>query len=253
MISTLPSPAHGPDSVLHPCASSGFSLPTEFHQAKKLGYFLSEFGMCNTGHPAIIVLPMIGGSNICIASRTAVMRPEWETAYLAATLCLNTTARGCELKGLQWADVDLFDRTLTIRKSKTAAGVRAIPLTEVACSVLARLRTRAESFGPVGPEHYVFAAYGTRMTFNDTAIVGSKMVAFDPTKHVDSWRTAFRKEERSLLRLSRSTTPIRIDLVCDPSVVATQVSRSSDRAPHRVSTSSPADIQTWLSCCRAKA
>ena len=54
--------------------------------------------------------------------KTAVMRPEWETAYLAAILCLNTTARGCELKGLQWCDVDLFTRTLTIRKSKTAAG-----------------------------------------------------------------------------------------------------------------------------------
>jgi hypothetical protein len=34
--------------------------------------------------------------------KTAVMRPEWETAYLAAILCLNTTARGCELKGLRW-------------------------------------------------------------------------------------------------------------------------------------------------------
>lgn len=107
-------------------------------------------------------------------------------------LCLNTTARGCELKGLQWSDVDLFDRTMTVRKSKTAAGVRAIPLTDVACSVLARLRTRAESFGPVDPAHYVFAAYGTRMTFDDTAVVGSKMVAFDPTRHVDSWRTAWR-------------------------------------------------------------
>jgi integrase len=56
--------------------------------------------------------------------KTAVMRPEWETAYLAAILCLNTTARGCELKGLQWSDVDLFAKTLTIRKSKTAAGER---------------------------------------------------------------------------------------------------------------------------------
>ncbi|MFZ0798142.1 MAG: hypothetical protein WAM98_10175, partial [Terriglobales bacterium] len=37
--------------------------------------------------------------------KTAVMRPEWETVYLAAILCLNTTARGCELKGLQWYDV----------------------------------------------------------------------------------------------------------------------------------------------------
>src|SRR5450631_904471 len=53
--------------------------------------------------------------------KTAVIRPEWETAYLAAILCLNTTARGCELKGLQWSDIDLFDRTLTILKTKTAA------------------------------------------------------------------------------------------------------------------------------------
>ena len=64
--------------------------------------------------------------------KTAVMRPEWETAYLAAILCLNTTARGCELKGLQWNDVDPFARSLTVRKSKTAAGERLIPLTDVA-------------------------------------------------------------------------------------------------------------------------
>src|SRR5450755_406588 len=102
--------------------------------------------------------------------KTAVMRPEWETAYLAAILCLNTTSRGCELKGLQWSDVDLFDRTVTIRKSKTAAGIRAIPLADVACSALARLRTRAESFGAVDSAHYVFASYGTRMTSNDTKI-----------------------------------------------------------------------------------
>ena len=124
--------------------------------------------------------------------KTAVMRPEWETAYLAAILCLNTTARGCELKGLQWSDVNLFERTMTICKSKTEAGVRAIPLTDVACSVLGRLRSRAESFGPVNPSHYLFAAYGTRMTFNNTEIAGSRMVAFDPTRPVNSWRTAWR-------------------------------------------------------------
>jgi integrase len=124
--------------------------------------------------------------------KTAVMRPEWETAFLAAILCLNTTARGCELKGLQWSDVDLFDRTVTVRKSKTAAGVRAIPLTDVACSALARLRTRAESFGPVDPAHYVFASYVSRRVFNGTAVVGSNLTEFDPTKHVNSWRSAWR-------------------------------------------------------------
>src|SRR5579859_7487467 len=73
---------------------------------------------------------------------TAASRPEWETAYLAAVLCLNTTARGCELKGLQWFDVDLFARTLTIRISKTEAGERVIPLTDVAMSALAKVRFR---------------------------------------------------------------------------------------------------------------
>jgi integrase len=81
--------------------------------------------------------------------KTAVIRPEWETAYLAAILCLNTTARGCELKGLQRCDVDLFARSLTIRKFKTAAGERVVPLTDVALSALARLRRRAEGFGTV--------------------------------------------------------------------------------------------------------
>jgi integrase len=124
--------------------------------------------------------------------QTAVIRPEWETAYLAAILCLNTTARGCELKGLQWSDVDLFSRTLTIRKSKTAAGERTVPLTDVACSALARLRTRAESFGAVEPAHFVFAAFVPKFTVIGKRVIGYNVTGFDPSKHVNSWRSAWR-------------------------------------------------------------
>ncbi len=124
--------------------------------------------------------------------KTAVMRPEWETAYLAAILCLNTTARGCELKGLQWADVDLFAKTLTIRKSKTAAGERIVPLTTVACSALARLRARAESFKPVEPAHYVFAAFKPKFTFSGQTVVDYNVTGFDPSRHLNSWRSAWR-------------------------------------------------------------
>jgi integrase len=124
--------------------------------------------------------------------RTAGMRPEWETAYLAAILCLNTTARGCELRWLQWSDVNLFDRTLTIRRSKTDAGVRAIPLTDVARSALARLRERAESFGPVEPNHFVFAAYFSRQVFKGAEVVGADFTLLDPTRHINSWRKAWR-------------------------------------------------------------
>jgi integrase len=124
--------------------------------------------------------------------KTAVMRPEWETAYLAAILCLNTTARGCELKGLQWSDIDLFGRTVTIRKTKTAAGERMIPLTSVAATALARLRARAESFGSVEPSHYVFAAFVPKFTFSGKRVVGYDVTGFDPTTHIQSWRTAWR-------------------------------------------------------------
>ena len=124
--------------------------------------------------------------------KTAVMRPEWETAYLAGVLCLNTTARGCELKGLHWEDVDLFARTLTIRTSKTAAGERVVPLTDVAISALARLRRRAEGFGTVEPSHYVFAAFVPKFTFSGKRVIDYNVTGFDPTRHVKSWRTAWR-------------------------------------------------------------
>ena len=124
--------------------------------------------------------------------KTAGMRPEWETAYLAALLCLNTTARGCELKGLQWSDVDLFAKTLTIRTSKTAAGERVVPLTDVASSALARLRRRAEGFGPVEPSHYVFAAFVPKFTFSGKRVIDYNVSGFDPMRHVNSWRSAWR-------------------------------------------------------------
>jgi integrase len=124
--------------------------------------------------------------------KTAAMRPEWETAYLAAILCLNTTARGCELKGMKWGDVDLFSRVLTIRRSKTAAGERVVPLTDVAASALARLRRRAESFGLVEPAHYVFAAFTPKFTFSGKRVVGYTVTGWDPTRHVGSWRSAWR-------------------------------------------------------------
>ena len=124
--------------------------------------------------------------------KTAVMRPEWETAYLAAVLCLNTTARGCELKGLTWGDIDLFGRTLTIRRSKTVAGERIVPLTDVAASALARLRRRAESFGTVESAHYVFAAFTPKFAFSGKKVVNYSVTGWDPTRHVGSWRSAWR-------------------------------------------------------------
>jgi integrase len=105
---------------------------------------------------------------------------------------LNTTARGCELKGLQWSNVDLFSGTLTIQKSKTVAGERVVPLTDVAKSAFARLRARAESFRPVEPSHYVFATFVPKFTFSGRRVIGYQVTEFDPTTPQKSWRSAWR-------------------------------------------------------------
>jgi integrase len=100
------------------------------------------------------------------------------------------------LKGLQWSDVDLFAKTLTIRKSKTEAGVRIVPLTDVAVSALGRLQRRAEGFGPVERSHYVFSAFVPKFKLNGKravdGVIDYKITAFDPTRHLKSWRSAWR-------------------------------------------------------------
>jgi len=111
--------------------------------------------------------------------KIAASRPEWQTAYAAAVLALNTTMRGCEIKGLRWRDVNLIDRTITICRSKTEAGERVVPLNSDACAALVELHHRAEKLGAEAPDHYVFPA--------------CENGHFDPERPQKSWRTAWRR------------------------------------------------------------
>jgi integrase len=110
---------------------------------------------------------------------TAASKPEWTAAHCAAVLAVSTTCRGVEIRNLRWQDVDLFSRIATIRRSKTAAGHRTIPLNGDAMAALSRLLERARALGSSDPEHYVFP------TCEHTTI--------DPTRPQKSWRTAWRK------------------------------------------------------------
>jgi integrase len=110
--------------------------------------------------------------------KVASSRPEWQNAAWAATLALNTTMRGCEIKQLRWRDIDLMEKTLSIRKSKTEAGERVIPLNTDAWNTILSLYRRAQSLGSVESEHYVFPA--------------CEAAHFDPTRPQASWRTAWR-------------------------------------------------------------
>jgi integrase len=121
----------------------------------------------------------------------AQRNPRWDAVYYAAVLAANTTARGCELKGLRLADVDLISRSLTIRRTstKTDAGCRVIPLNENALWAVARLLERAQYLGASQLEHHVFPAAGFRHTQENRHVAGT---GYDPTSPMRSWRTAWR-------------------------------------------------------------
>ena len=116
--------------------------------------------------------------------RVAGSRPEWQGAYCAAVLALNTTMRGCELKGLRWSDIDLLDLTVTVRRSKTDAGERVIPSNANAMSAVLELYQRAKRFGTSEPMNYVFPA--------------CENGRIDAGRPQTSWRTAWRNLTRAI-------------------------------------------------------
>ena len=110
---------------------------------------------------------------------TAGSNPDWENARLAMTLALCTTMRGVEIKNLRWRDVDFLRQSLTIRRSKTEAGLRSIPMNEDAYSAVLELRERAKGFNGTAPEHFLFPA--------------CEHGHIDPKQPMKSWRTAWRR------------------------------------------------------------
>jgi integrase len=111
--------------------------------------------------------------------RIASSRPDWMVAYCAAVLAVSTTCRSVELKNLRWADVDIFGQTVKVRRSKTEAGHRTIPLNRDATLALAKLRERAEAFGSSDQEHCVFPSCENKH--------------IDPNTPQKSWRSAWRR------------------------------------------------------------
>jgi len=87
--------------------------------------------------------------------------------------------RGVEIKNLRWRDVDFLRQSLTIRRSKTDAGLRSIPMNEDAYSAILELRERANGFNGTAPQHFLFPA--------------CEHGHIDPNRPMKSWRTAWRR------------------------------------------------------------
>jgi integrase len=63
--------------------------------------------------------------------------------------------RPVEIRRFKWADLEPLARLVTVRRSKTDAGVRTIPLNDGAWSAVCALKKRAEAFGTDQPQHFV--------------------------------------------------------------------------------------------------
>ncbi len=77
-------------------------------------------------------------------------------AHGAAILAAYCGLRTCEIKGLQWKDVDLSAGLLDIRHSKTPAGWRTPTLNTVCSEALAGLYETARIAGTAEPDQHVF-------------------------------------------------------------------------------------------------
>lgn len=88
--------------------------------------------------------------------KTYHLCPEWMYAHAAAILAAYCGLRSCEIKGLQWKDVDLTACLLDIRHSKTPAGWRTPTFNTVCSEALAGLYENARLVGIAEPDHRVF-------------------------------------------------------------------------------------------------
>jgi integrase len=118
--------------------------------------------------------------SLCLFT-TAESNPDWLVAYLAAVIANDTGMRGVELKNLRLADVNVDQRKVAIKRSKTDGGIRTVILTNDALKATLGLQDRAHQLGSTLPEHYLFP-------FKIRHGVG-----YNPSKPMRGWRSAWRK------------------------------------------------------------
>jgi integrase len=88
---------------------------------------------------------------------------------------------------LCWGQIDLFNRTLTVGRTKTESGSgRVLPLNSVAYGALARWAGR---FQETEPDHHLFPSC-ENARFDGTHPQAANI---DATRPIKSWRTAWRR------------------------------------------------------------
>lgn len=111
--------------------------------------------------------------------RVGPTNPNWEVAFCAFVISINSTVGPGELRHVRLCDVDLVERTFRIQPegAKNEGRIRVIPLNQRAWSAMEYLLTRARNLGACYPHHYVLPF---RIHRNH----------YDPQRPCKGWRTA---------------------------------------------------------------
>ena len=121
----------------------------------------------------------------CAASPSRSLHP-------AVTPALRTGLRHGELRHLQWRQVDLLNKVITVGRSKTQSGEgRSVPLNTTATNTLT---SWVQQFPDRQPEHFVFPS--ERVGFSDVHGV-ARAYGTDPTKPITSWKVAWTKARKN--------------------------------------------------------
>lgn len=112
--------------------------------------------------------------------KIASQNPNWAVAYWASILSVNTTAAGCEIRGLKLENLDLAEGVLYIPDDsvKNEYRARVIPLNADAYQAASALLKLAKERGCWRPEHYLIPFRVKKGTY-------------DPLRPTKGWRTAF--------------------------------------------------------------
>lgn len=122
---------------------------------------------------------------------------KWFVAFHGSLLAYSTGCRSIEIKTLKIKHVHLNAATpyIEIRRSKTKAGHRDIPLTAVAQWALRRLLDRAQLLGATDREHYLLPLNLSKCHHKNDPRKGRK--GYDPTQHQAGWRSAWRSLKKA--------------------------------------------------------
>ena len=121
---------------------------------------------------------------------TACKESRSRSLSVAVLLSIHTGLRNAELRHLRWRQVDLIEKSLTVGKSKTAAGEgRGVPLSNTAFECLKQWRSQ---FPNAQPSHFVFPSekYGLK---GEQGYLDGTPAPYDikPTVAIGSWKVAW--------------------------------------------------------------